>query len=562
MRAFRAALDERNTDPAGRRWLYVAYDQLSDRLGPLGNEPPEELGTVLVESPWKAARRPYHRQKLALVLANQRQFALEQAARGVAIDYRVVDGPYRQALAEAAAERGPLTAMEPAERELRADLAPLVEDGRIELVAHDGWLTSREQFRDSAGAGPPWRMDAFYRRVRRDSGVLMDDGKPAGGKFSHDADNRRPWPGEPAAPAPPRFRPDAVTREVGELVEERFARHPGELDLERLPATAKDARRLWRWGLDSCMEQFGPYEDAMSRRSAGLFHTRISPLVNLHRLLPAEVVADAAASDAPLSSREGFVRQVLGWREFVRHVHRETDGFRRLPGGAPAVRPAPGDGGFERWSGEAWGAGEDERVDGGASPSRLGARAALPPAFWGRESGLACLDTVVADVWREGWSHHITRLMVLANVAALLDVRPRELADWFWAAYVDAFDWVVEPNVLGMGSFAVGDLMTTKPYISGSAYIDRMSDYCGACRFDPADDCPLRRLYWAYLDRHRERLAGNRRLALPLASLGKRPAEERRADRRCFETVRDRLRRGDALTRPEPHDPRPQLKPR
>ncbi len=555
MSAFRQALAERQPSAGGhRRWLYVAYDQLSHEIGPLAEAAPEEVGIVLVESPWKGRRRPYHKQKLALVLANQRQFALEQAARGVAVRYVVHDGPYREALAPLAAELGPLAMMEPAERELRADLAPLVDDGRLEVVAHGGWLTTAEQFRDAAGAEPPWRMDAFYRAVRRATGLLMEDGKPAGGKYSFDAENRRRWPGEPPAPEPPRFTPDAVTREVGQLVTQRFARHPGKLDLEALPATAGDAARLWRWARAECLESFGPYEDAMSRRSSGLFHTRISPLLNLHRLLPRRVVDEAARAEAPLASREGFVRQVLGWREFVRHVHRETDGFRRLPGGRPAVRERPGDGGWERWSGEPWPAagGGSDALDGGASPSHLGARAALPPAFWGEPSGLACLDTVVADVWREGWSHHITRLMVLANIATLLDVRPRELTDWFWAAYVDAYDWVVEPNVLGMGTFAAGELMTTKPYVSGAAYIHRMSDYCAGCRFDPRRDCPLRRLYWAFLDRHRERLAGNPRLNGPLASLGRRPADERRRDRALFAAVRRRLRQGGELA---PGDP-------
>ncbi len=554
MKRFRRALELRNSSPTGRRWVYVPYDQLTHQIGPLGELDPAEAGIVLVESSWKAARRPYHRQKLALVLANQRQFALEQAERGVAVRYVAHDGPYRGALRALAAELGPLDVMRPAERELRVDLAPLVTEGLLEVKSHEGWLTSAEQFREAAGAEPPWRMDTFYRAVRQATGLLMENGQPAGGKYSFDTENRRRWPGEPPAPEPPRFRPDEITREVGELVETRFSRHPGELDLGALPATAADARRLWRWAKRECLASFGPYEDAMSVESSGLFHTRISPLLHLHRLLPRRVVEEVARADAPLASREGFVRQVLGWREFMRHVHRETDGFRDLPGSRPAVRPRPEDGGRERWSGEPWAAADgavddlDGELDGGASPSHLGARAALPPAFWGASSGLACLDTVVADVWREGYSHHITRLMVLANIATLLDVRPRELADWFWSAYVDAYDWVVEPNVLGMGSFAVGELMTTKPYVSGAAYIHRMSDYCGGCRFDPDDDCPLRRLYWAFLDRHRETLAGNPRLNMPLASLRKRSAAERRRDAETLETVRRRLRDGRQLT--------------
>ncbi len=549
MTFFRHALDRLNPPPERRRWLFVPYDQLSDRIGPLEREEPGQVGIVLVESSWKAARRPYHRQKLALVLANQRHFALEQAERGVAVRYLAVDRPYREALAPLAAELGPLRMMEPAERELRSDLAPLVEEGQIQVVPHEGWLSTPEQFRAGAGESPPWRMDAFYRRVRRDSGILMEEGKPVGGRFSFDSENREPWRGEPEPPEPPRFEPDEVTREVGELIESRLGRHPGELDLESLPATREDAEALWRWARESCLEHFGPYEDAMSRRSSGLFHTRISPLLNLHRLLPRQVVEETAAAEAPLASREGFVRQVLGWREFVHHVHRETDGFRRLPDRDPEVAPQPGDGGWGRWSGQTWGAEDREGgPDGGARPSFLGSAGPLPPAFWGRPSGLACLDGVVEDVWREGWSHHITRLMVLANLATLLDVDPRELTDWFWVAYQDAYDWVVEPNVLGMGSFAVGDLMTTKPYVSGAGYIHRMSDYCGECRFDPRRDCPITRLYWAFLARHRDRLEGNPRVALQLGSLKRRGKKRRAEDRRVFERMRERLEAGKELS--------------
>lgn len=478
--AFSRELERRRPrEGRGRRWLFVAYDQLSERLGPLAREDPRDLGIVLVEAPWKAARRPYHKQKLALVLANLRHFALEQAGRGVAVRHAVSPGLYRDALAPLARELGPLRALEPAERELRADLAPLVGSGALEVVPHDGWLTTPEQFRAGAGGAPPWRMDAFYRHVRRATGILMEGGKPRGGKWSFDAENRKAWRGSPPAPAPPRFRPDAVTAEVGELVAARFAAHPGELDLEALPATAGDADELWEWAKRECLPHFGPFEDAMARSAAGLFHTRISPLLNLQRLLPRRVVDDALGLGLPLASLEGFVRQILGWREFVRHVHRETDGFRRLPGRSVPVASEPGDGGYARWAGHPWSREPAPReLDGGACPDELAATAPLPPAFWGRPSGLACLDSVVRDVWANAWSHHITRLMVLSNLATLLGVSPRELTDWFWVAYADAYDWVVEPNVLAMGTYAAGEVMTTKPYVSGSAYIDRMSDHC------------------------------------------------------------------------------------
>lgn len=211
---------KRTNPPSGhRRWIFVAYDQLSDRIGPLARLEPNEAAIVVVEAPWKASLRPYHRRKLALVLANMRHFALEQARRGVHVRHVVSTGTYADALGEIAKEVGGLLAMEPAERELRVDLAQLVECGLIEYEAHGGWLTSAQEFEAACGVEAPFRMDAFYRHVRRSSGILMERGKPVGGRFSFDGLNRECWDGEPAAPNPPRFEPDAITREVGELVE-------------------------------------------------------------------------------------------------------------------------------------------------------------------------------------------------------------------------------------------------------------------------------------------------------------------------------------------------------
>jgi deoxyribodipyrimidine photolyase-related protein len=507
----------RHVQPVGRharRWLFVPYDQLHDGIGPLATEPPGELGIVLVESRAKAGRRLYHRQKLALVLANLRQFALEQAARGVAVRHVATDTGYAEALQPLARELGPLRVMRPAERELRVELQSLVAAGALVELPHQGWLSTAADF--AAIGGPPWRMDAFYRQVRRRTGVLVQQGKPVGGKWSFDAENRRPWRGTPAAPEPPTFAADEVTREVGELVAREFARHPGTLRLEHLPATRQDAERLWQWALRECLPWFGPFEDAMSTRSTGLFHTRLSPLLNLHRLLPSRVIAEVLAADVPLASQEGFVRQILGWREFVHHVHEATDGLRQAGGAALDQNTLRGD------------------LD-------------LPAAFWGQPSGLHCLDRVVTDVWHEGYSHHITRLMVLGNLATLLGVEPRQLTDWFWVAYADAYDWVVEPNVLAMASYGTGGLMTTKPYVAGAAYIDRMSDYCQSCAFDPRTTCPVTRLYWQFLDRNQERLAGNQRIAMPLRSAAKRAAAERRRDAAVAQWVRTTLARRGRL---------------
>jgi deoxyribodipyrimidine photolyase-related protein len=392
-------------------------------------------------------------------------------------------------------------------------------------------------------------MDVFYRFVRRDRGILMKGEKPIGGKYSFDAENRLPWRGEPQPPVTPTFPRDPVKEEVGRLIGDHFSHHPGRLDLDRLPGTKEDAKTLWSWAKHECLPLFGPYEDAMSSKSRNLFHTRISSLLNIHRLTPAQVLSDTVDLDLPLASKEGFIRQVLGWREFIYRIHRTTDGFRNLPTGSFRVNRFPGDGGYGRWSGRSWNApGGADRFDGGALPSALGNATPLVPAYWGEKSGLACLDRVVCDVWQEGYSHHITRLMILSNLATLLDVQPRELTDWFWVAYTDAYDWVVEPNVLGMGTFALGELMITKPYVSGAAYINRMSDYCSGCAFNPKTNCPITPLYWAFLARHQKNLKDNPRLRMPYVSLKKRSEGCRGKDQATFQILQDALMAAEPVT--------------
>lgn len=258
MSRFLRALDERNPPRWDRRWIFVPEDQLSDDIGPISRSDPREIGIILIESHWKAARRPYHKQKLALLWSNLRHFAIEQASRGVAVRYLTTTQPFQATLAPLIAKLGPLTVMEPAERELRADLDPLVRIGEVIVLPHEGWLTTREQFIRGAGEGSPWRMDAFYRFVRKDTGILMDGDVPVGGRFSYDVLNRRRWAGDPPAPNPLSFPIDEITAEVGELIDRYFSRHPGEMDLSTIPATDKDAQRLWRWAKRECLPHLRP----------------------------------------------------------------------------------------------------------------------------------------------------------------------------------------------------------------------------------------------------------------------------------------------------------------
>lgn len=511
-------------EASSRRWVYVPYDQLTTSVGPLAGADPSTHGVVMLESRARPRQRPYHRKKLALVLSNERHFALELAARGFRVIYRAGDEDFAALLRGAMNHYGlaSVSMMEPAERVLRDELTSV--DG-LTVLPNETWVTTPEDFREGAGPAAPWRMDAFYRHVRRRTGLLMHAGRPAGGRFSHDADNRKPWRGDPAAPARHAVEPDAITREVLELVATRFPNAWGSLDGFDLPCSAADAQDAWQHALRHALPRFGPYEDAMSAVEPALFHTRISASLNLSRVLAQPLLDDVAAAyeagSIELASAEGFVRQVLGWREFVRHVHRETRGFTAL--GA------------------------------GGSPSYLGATNPLPAAWLGTApSGLRCLDTVVARVWRDGYSHHIERLMVLANLATLVGVSPRALTDWFWFAYVDAYDWVVEPNVLGMGTFAVGDLMTTKPYVSGAAYLHRMGDFCRGCRFDPtgrdsAHACPVTPLYWDFLERNALRLADNERMRVPLSALARRSKEQRASDAHVANDVRAALLAGRSV---------------
>lgn len=517
-------------DVRNRRWIYIPYDRFTDRVGPLAEQAAKDTGIVIVESTAKGHRRLYHKKKLVLLIANMRHFALEQMARGVSVLYHFSPLSHGQALARLQQEAGvpQLTVMKPAERELRLDLKQAVADGlRLNVVPDATWFSTSEDFTGVYGAYEPGRsylMDRFYRHMRQKTGVLMRKGKPEGGKFSFDTENRRPYRGDPPVPPGIEFAPDAITDEVSAYVAKEYAHHFGSIEGFNLPGSQDACDQMWRWSLEHLLPHFGPYEDAMRDDQPQLFHSRISALINLGRLLPRDLVRDVEAAAAegsiPLASAEGFIRQVMGWREFMRHVHEQTDGYRRV-----RVRQETG--------------AEAQREDDlaaqdsleGARPAALGAARPLPAAYWGVKSGLHCLDTVVEQVIDEGWSHHITRLMVLSNLATLCGFSARELTDWFWIAYVDAYDWVVETNVLGMGTYADGGMTATKPYVSGAAYINRMSNYCGHCRFDPKkatgeDSCPFTALYWTFLERNRRVLGDNFRLQMPYKTLARKSEQE------------------------------------
>jgi deoxyribodipyrimidine photolyase-related protein len=532
------------SDLRNRRWIYVPYDRYTDRTGPLTEQSASETGIVIVESTAKALRRPYHKKKLVVLISNMRHFALEQQKKGVSVLYHLSTTSHGQALLELQRSHHlpRLTCMTPAERELRLDLSLAQQSGlAMDFVPDTTWASTTQDFLDVYGPFKPGRsyvMDRFYRHMRGKTGILMQGAQPVGGRYSFDTENRKPYRGEVPVPTPPEFPPDAITQEVIALVESTYSHHFGSSEHFNLPCTQDECDQLGRFFLARLLPYFGRYEDAMRDDQLQLFHSKTSVLVNLGRLLASDLIASAAraaaADTAPLAACEGFIRQLLGWREFMRHLHEQTDGYRRLSGHVPQQKtPRRQEQSPDQTQQGATAYGNDTHPDpfAGAAPSALHASLPLPAVYWGAPSGLQCMDTVVAQVIEEGWSHHITRLMILSNLATLCGFSPRELTDWFWFAYVDAYDWVVEPNVLGMATYADGGMTATKPYVSGAAYIHRMSNFCGHCRYDPkkatgAGSCPFTALYWTFLERNEPILGRNFRLQMPYRALHRKAGHE------------------------------------
>lgn len=542
---------------AERPWIFVSYDRLNDRIGPLATQP--DAGIILVESYAKGRTRPYHRKKVVLVLSNQRHFAMEQIAKGREVLYLSGPESFGEQL-HAAQKRfalGPIQTTRAAERELRKDLEAAQAAGlRLELHQDTAWMSTSDDWNTvfgKAAKGRQYLMERFYRHMRQRTGILMEDGRFAGGRLSYDDQNRERYRGQIPVPVRPVFEIDSITQEVIDFTAGVNPEAFGVVDGFDLPVTDVDAQRMWSFALARLLPFFGPYEDAMNANEPMMFHSAISALMNVSRLLPTEVVADVEEAyhqgKVPLASAEGFIRQILGWREFMRHMHDTTDGFRTLPQSPDpeANRTA------NEYSHLLVKQISPAAPDRPAVPSALDAHLPLPPVYWGRRSGMFCMDTVVDQVVHQGWSHHITRLMVLSNLATLAGFSPRELTDWFWVAYVDAYDWVVETNVLGMATFADGGLTATKPYVSGAAYINRMSDYCGRCALDPKKSlgpgsCPFTAMYWTFLERHTDLLGSNQRMRMPYNTLSKKSAEEREALRLRAAAAVDQLERGEIVT--------------
>ena len=342
-----------------------------------------------------------------------------------------------------------------------------------------------------------------FREMRQKTGILMEGKQPIGGQWNFDASNRGSFgkTGPQGCPAPTRFAPDAITQEVLRLVKQRFAHHPGSLDEFGWPVTRAQALKALHSFVSQRLPFFGMYQDAMWEGDVWLYHSHLSCALNLKLLNPREVVQTAVEAfqkgQAPIEAVEGFIRQILGWREYVRGIY---------------------------WS----------HMPGYASRNTQNAQADLPALYWTGQTDMACMRDAIGQTLQHGYAHHIQRLMVTGLFALLLGVKPQHVHAWYLGVYVDAVEWVELPNTLGMSQYADGGLMASKPYVASGKYIDRMSNHCKGCRFDPGaatgpKACPFTTLYWQYLIEHADALAQNPRMLMQLKNAKRLSAEQRDA---------------------------------
>ena len=489
--------------PATRRWLFA------DQLGPHFLDAPDQ-SALLLESTSVFTRRRFHRRKAHLVLSALRHRAVELGDRA----RYVRAATYREALAAGGVTSAePVSVVDPTSYGARRLVRRLQAQGHVQVLASRGYAIAEAQFEHWAtgrGDEPGQRrllMEDFYRDVRRHHRLLLDaDGGPEGGTWNYDHDNREPAPkraGTLAAAAgvpepwwPVEDEVDAQVREdLDRLVRDEGVQFVGEDGPRRFAVTRAEALANLDHFLAHRLEAFGTYEDAMLRGDRWMAHSLMSVPLNLGVVHPVEVARRAERAyredDVRLASVEGFVRQVVGWREYVWQLY--------------------------------WHLGEEFR-----DRNALGHTEPLPAWFADLDArgevDAACLSDVLGQLREEGWVHHIPRLMVLGGYALQRGWSPQELRDWFHTSFVDGYDWVMTANVIGMSQHADGGVVATKPYWSGGAYIDRMSDYCGGCRYDPKvrlgeDACPFTAGYWAFTARHEELLASNRRTSRAVTGL-------------------------------------------
>jgi len=448
--------------------------------------------------------------RIAMFLAAMRHFAEELRAAGVPLEYTSLDddgnlGTLAAELSASIKRHSPETVvlLEPGEWQVREDLRAAVAATGVALDEREDthFLCSTAEFAEHAEGRRSLRMETFYRAERKRHGILMDGLEPAGGAWNFDAENRGAFKadGPGLVPPPLLIEPDAITLAVLDLVRTRFAEHPGSLDQFAWPVTRGDALTALDRFVDERLADFGRWQDAMWTGEPWLYHSLVSSALNLKLLDPREVIARVESAwrsgRVPIESAEGYIRQILGWREYIRGVY-----WLRMPDYADS--------------------------------NALGATEPLPDWYWTGKTEMACLADAIGQTFKHGYAHHIQRLMVTGLYAQLLGVEPQQVHEWYLAVYVDAVEWVELPNVLGMSQFADGGVMASKPYVATGKYIDRMSNHCGSCRFRPDkrtgdDACPFTTLYWDFLARHEERFAKHPRMALQVRNLARISSAER-----------------------------------
>lgn len=510
-----------------RNLILILGDQLTFSNPALEGFDPARDAIVMIEAASEGAAVWSHKARIALFLSAMRHFALEVGNRGWPFIYLRLDDPlpgdFATRLRAVIAQHRPaaIRVAEPGEWRMQELLATVCEDAAILLLSIDDthFLCSRSEFAEWARGRRELRMEYFYRVMRKRYNVLMEDhagpGQPEGGAWNYDAKNRSAYPksGPGDIPAPARFEPDAMTREVFALVEHEFGDHPGSLESFGWPVTREQALIALNRFIESRLVHFGDYQDAMWTNTPFGWHSLLSTSLNLHLLDPREIIAAAESAyrsgAAPLAGVEGFIRQILGWREFIRGVYWLD---------MPAMKDA----------------------------NHFSHHRPLPAWYWTGKTHMACMQDCVGQTLQHGYAHHIQRLMLTGNFALLAEISPRETADWYLAIYVDAIEWAELPNTAGMALYADGGRFTSKPYIASGAYIKRQGNYCSRCRYDPAQRtgaraCPVTTLYWHFLDRHEDELANNPRTGLMAQSIRRLSAEEREAIRMQAAQTLDRL---------------------
>ncbi len=490
--------------------VLILGDQLSPEISALAGLDPARTTLLMCEVTDEAIYVRHHPKKIAFLFSAMRHFAEELRGLGWTVDYVRLDDPgnsgsFTGEVARAVVRHQPqrLQVTEPGEwRVLEVMQSWQGALGvPVEILPDERFLCSRADFAAWAAPRKQLRMEYFYRDMRRLTGLLMDDGEPVGGQWNFDADNRQPAKQAGPMPDVKKFPPDAITAEVLQLVAARFGNHFGDLTPFWFGVTRQDAEQALVHFLRHALPRFGDFQDAMLREEKFLCHSVLSMYINCGLLdgldICRRVAAEYRAGRAPLNAAEGFIRQIIGWREYIRGIY-----WLKMPG-------------YER-----------ENYFAAARP--------LPDFYWTAETKMACIAAAVTQTREEAYAHHIQRLMVTGTFALLAGIDPHAVHEWYLAVYADAYEWVELPNVIGMSQFADGGLLASKPYAASGAYIDRMSDYCRACAYDVklksgASACPFNYLYWDFLARHLDKLRSNARLQ-PMYRTYAKLSDARRAE--------------------------------